>query len=850
MFRVSSKGPKQQSRAVKALPLERCLAKTRKTATGIELGATVEEHALLTGLVARELIGTFPAECALHWFPKGSCLTASAHDDGKITPTFQKKLYASLTNEVMPPELADADPDLTKGRGHDAAGEVAVRALAPSRYVSQIVGVHHGRRPNTIGLTAEGELLGGPAWQARRAELCESLKAALDEDWPVVRDALHAKVLAGLTTVSDWVSSGCPALYRKPEIADARAAVRRAGFEKAAVRPGLTFRDIFGFEPNDVQKGVFAECRDPGVYVLEAPMGLGKTEAALYAAYRMLEAGKATGLYFALPTQTTSACMHERVNEFLNAIVPSSSNLRKAALVHGNAEVSAYAMGGAADAGGEWFRRSKRGILAPFGVGTIDQALMAVMNVKHGFVRTFGLLGKVVILDEVHSYDMYTGTVLDELVSVLRRLGSTVIILSATLTESRRRQLTGVSAQSGAYPLLTSVYGCDGRLTALPPPADKQVAVELRQDEDALLSEALHRARSGEQVLWIENTVGESQRIFAAFKAAAAGDPSVELGLIHSRFMRRDRQARESYWVSLLGKKDGELRARRGRILVGTQVLEQSIDIDADLLVTRLCPTDMLLQRLGRLWRHAGTGRPASAQCRTLVLAPSVERVLAEPTAAFGPSGFVYAPYVLLRTLEVWEGKTAVTLPADIRPLLEATYAERREKGTAARLHNRMVEGDTVGKSRRLGTRELRNLALAGISAFAPEADDDAPPTRYSERPTVDVLLLKSITEKNGRTVLSTLADEEIVLDRNDRRRAAAALLAETLSVPVTAAPKPDELEVLASFRGFVWLSEKPETRIRIVLVNDDGAVRTTGGVDLAGMRYDAELGWQTLRNE
>ncbi|WP_410315314.1 DEAD/DEAH box helicase, partial [Klebsiella pneumoniae] len=154
------------------------------------------------------------------------------------------------------------------------------------------------------------------------------------------------------------------------------------------------------------------------LYILEAQMGMGKTEAALYAAYQMLVQEKATGIYFALPTQLTSNKIYDRFNAFLHQIV-STETPQHALLLHSGAWLMDTEMGEEGSPGGAWFNHRKRGLLAPFAVGTIDQALMAVMNVKHGFVRAYGLAGKVVILDEVHTYDLYTGTILNALVEFL-----------------------------------------------------------------------------------------------------------------------------------------------------------------------------------------------------------------------------------------------------------------------------------------------------------------------------------------------------------------------------------------------------------------------------------------------
>src|SRR5690606_33072675 len=164
---------------------------------------------------------------------------------------------------------------------------------------------------------------------------------------------------------------------------------------------------------------------------------------------------QACGIYFALPTQLTSNKIYERFNAFLERILAEGCRHRSR-LLHGKAWLVDTDMGEEGRPGGAWFNHAKRGLLAPFAVGTIDQALMAAMNVKHGFVRAFGLAGKVVILDEVHTYDAYTGTLLNALVELLRELHCTVIILSATLNRERRQELLGAVVREDAYPLISA----------------------------------------------------------------------------------------------------------------------------------------------------------------------------------------------------------------------------------------------------------------------------------------------------------------------------------------------------------------------------------------------------------
>ena len=399
----------------------------------------------------------------------------------------------------------------------------------------------------------------------------------------------------GLTTVADWIGSG--RFFDRPEETwedKIDMALDEAGFVIPGFRHGLSFSEVFGFSPRGAQEQFFKQISGPGVYILEAPMGIGKTEAALYAAYQLLDKGKAGGVYFALPTQLTSNKIYERFNQFLDVIL-SSDCTHRALLLHANAWLVQTDMGEEGRPGGAWFNQSKRGLLAPFAVGTIDQALMAAMNVKHGFVRAFGLAGKVVILDEVHTYDTYTGTIIDALLELLVQLDCTVLILSATLNKKRRETLLGLATRKENYPLITAVPKEKFRNNndiihelAVTAEHTKKVKIVLQKNQDEAIEEVSRRAEQGQQILWIENTVDEAQQRYLDIAARAFG-VGIDCGLLHSRFTVEDRQRIEDKWVRLYGK-DGHLqgeRQQRGRILVGTQVLEQSLDIDADFLVSR-----------------------------------------------------------------------------------------------------------------------------------------------------------------------------------------------------------------------------------------------------------------------
>lgn len=576
-------------------------------------------------------------------------------------------------------------------------------------------------------------------------------------------------------------------------------------------------------------------------------MGIGKTEAALYAAYKALESGRATGVYFALPTQLTSDKVYDRMNSFLESILDDGDPNRRSLLLHGLAWLRDTELGEDGAPGRSWFSCSKRGLLAPFAVGTIDQALMAVMNVKHGFVRAFGLAGKVVILDEVHSYDSYTGTILRELVSSLRALQCTVIILSATLTDNQRRNILGLprgkepEETASPYPLITSYpHGGGLQEQGVEPLEDAEVNVRIVHSDDNTVDEVLLRADRGEQVLWIENTVDEAQQRYRCLAARAVG-LQLECGLLHSRFLKTDRQANEGKWVGLFGKEGRSLRQAKGRILVGTQVLEQSLDIDADFLVTRLCPTDMLFQRLGRLWRHRDNDfiRPQAARREAWVLAPFLHEAIGNHSA-LGKSAAVYSPYVLCRTLEVWQMVRIVRLPGGIRPLLEATYQDRTETGNMARSKH-LVEQERT---------KLSQLALYGVARGGKTLSESQISTRYSEIESVEVLLIKKQVNVENGVMVRFLDNSELLLPQSpspaERRRIAAVLLKNTVSVPAYRAPTA-LTKSIEWLREYVYLGDHEESPFRVAMVLESDEVRGIGG-SIANedfeLSYDSCLGY------
>jgi len=441
--------------------------------------------------------------------------------------------------------------------------------------------------------------------------------------------------------------------------------------------------------------------------IVEAPMGEGKTEAALYAADLAMCRGFARGLYVAMPTQATGNAMYKRVlSDYLRKrghrgklnlqLVHSDALLARMAAEVKEGEIPEYvpeSISEQADVDVQgWFTAKKRPLLAPFGVGTIDQSLLSVLQTKHWFVRLFGLAGKVVVFDEVHAYDAYMSTILERLLRWLAELGCTVILLSATLPEAKRAALAqAYSGEQGgervAYPRTTLAkplyYSAkeDGRAAAcegIPVKDRRIVCLQLAAANVTSITDVLVRdLGDGGCAAVICNTVNRSIEVFEHLRANLDDTKCL---LFHARTLQEWRRGREQQVLRKFGKghrqDDGTYKNQdrpKRVVLVATQVIEQSLDLDFDLLVSEIAPVDLLLQRAGRLHRHNRT-RPPSLTTPRLVLLCDAE-VNGPPPESFGKSiEYVYDRHVLLRTWLALRGRNNVEVPTDIELLIEAVY--------------------------------------------------------------------------------------------------------------------------------------------------------------------------------
>ena len=367
--------------------LECIYAKTHIDEELVKPGQTLWLHSLISGHIARYLINLYPQNIRDSIFPRGTEFVVSLHDLGKISPSFMLRLFKDVEPSYRPVYFDSLSIyENSCSYSHSKVGGLFFSDKCKS--VSYIVGQHHGFFSSSGALVIEGELFGGKKWNQRREQLVNQLFKKLCSTETALSTiyanfnlitAAQLSAISGLTTISDWLASS-ELFCNLTDCVDEKYISERLtelGFKKISLKPNLDFLRIFNFEPNLLQQKFFEIVQPGGVYILEAPMGIGKTEAALYAAYKILSTSSATGIYFALPTQTTSNKIYERFIDFVDVI--SDKNSFACKLLHSKSRYYEINNGSACSETFSWFDAAKRGLLSTFAVGTIDQALMSVL---------------------------------------------------------------------------------------------------------------------------------------------------------------------------------------------------------------------------------------------------------------------------------------------------------------------------------------------------------------------------------------------------------------------------------------------------------------------------------------
>lgn len=645
-------------------------------------------------------------------------LTALLHDIGKLTPVFTSKLLPVLgevrdhlrTQGLVVQEHASFI-DREKSP-HALAGAVWLRKQGCTYSMAAVIAAHHGK-PATSKQTQyfdEDEypysqhLYGdcgkrspqGKLWdEARHVWLGYALNccgfSALDKMPEISRRA--QMILTGLLIVADWIASNTEYFPLLPQDALPDAAVEAARANaalQALALPGPLmceeppgnaddFAARFGFLPRPLQQAamdIAQSCVEPGLMIIEAQMGVGKTEAALAVTEHFAHKWGAGGIFFALPTQATANGIFPRL---LSWVEPLSEEYQQSVrLAHGTANMNQLYMElprtALPDADGmvvhPWMEGRKKALLANVVIGTVDQLLLAALRQKHVMLRHLGLAGKVVVIDECHAYDAYMSVYLERALQWLGSYRVPVILLSATLPAAKRVALMkaylgsvpeGDWQNSRAYPLLTWSDGQTVRSSTVDAgsiPLCVRMEHAEREDIPVYLERKLCH---GGCAMVILNTVKGAQQMAAALQQSL---PDKEIMLVHSQFTLEDRAAWEKKLLHRMGKNSTPAQ-RDGLIVVASQVVEQSLDLDADVMITELCPMDLLLQRIGRLHRHDRV-RPDNVKDAVCVVIP-----------AESGAEHIYGNWLLQQTQRLLP--ESVTLPEDIPFLVQTAYAPPSE---------------------------------------------------------------------------------------------------------------------------------------------------------------------------
>jgi CRISPR-associated endonuclease/helicase Cas3 len=810
-------------------------------------------HMLDVAAVAEQLVAPFEFSPDLR---DALVLLVALHDLGKLSDSFQAMLKGQPHNGVRHWELTEVLLHLNNAvLARHLGGTPALR-----RELYASTAGHHGRPPQmqvwSIDDLGAGETSGAlpkltkgmlrqKAHIGSALEDAAELVAAFCALWPhaSLRDVDRARAvqlswwLPGFCAVADWVGSNvdwfAPSApeYSLPEylaLARTRAAfsVAEAGLGTAMPKPD----PLFDFAPRPMQ----AACADialpdgPMLAIIEDETGAGKTEAALLLAQRMALAGKGRGLYFALPTMATADAMFARAQKVIGGIFAATT----LTLAHGRAGLSmpfqkliAQTPARADDPScTDWLASSRRrALLAGVGIGTIDQALLSALPVKHQTLRHFGLSSKILIVDEVHDMGQpYVATILRSLLAMHRAAGGSAILLTATLPLDLRRDLLasyGGQADDPAYPALTIAQGAAvTRFASDPRPSKGPVAVLRLETVDAALEIVTHSAAKGAACAWVRNSVDEAIEAVAALRARG-----IAADLLHARFAFCDRKAAEDRVLARVGK-DGLGRA--GYVLVATQVIQASLDLDFDVMISDLAPIAELIQRAGRLWRHMDK-RPAY---RRPIPAPVLNVLSPDPDDVSTPrwlqsvlqgGAWVYPVADAWRTARVLFRVGEIAAPQGLRALIEAVHGDGAEDVPAELTE---AEMQAMGKDlaeRALSTQNVVDLS-AGYRAGARWANDATYPTRLG--PPSQTLILARL----GQDGLHPWAGGEGADAWALSEVSAAKHRLDKLTLPDQSAPA-----IAAITKD--WPDWRRDSAL-ICAVGEDGVI-------CEGLRYDGELG-------
>ena len=669
---------------------------------------SVVTHGLVSGHIAQVLVrrylspGTRELLCSVLELDEPGLegfigYLVSLHDIGKIEYNFQAKDPGML-------EKLRTDATFSKDIGIPIAAVRHERSQACMDYLwekfgededakdllAPVIGAHHPGRSGSGNFKKQAKLF--EFQKAYETLMRETFLPNVIHALPGIQEeqeGVAGAELLALLTLSDWIASG-------PVFTDAEMWIRQENSKEIIVNKAEEFLSRSGLSPHDTEwpkdfcalwpwipsngrrplqretEALFQGQEMPyNLILLEAPMGEGKTEAGLYAALRLASQWGKDGLYVALPTAATSNQMVGRVRQLMT-VQDQDAPVR---LLHGMAWLENTGIWEThnteeADGIANWLAPTRRGLLGQYAVGTIDQAMLAATTVKYGALRLLGLSNKVLVIDEIHSYDAYMSEIIRRLLEWCKALEIPVVMLSATLPPAKKQELFAPYTSqplSQAYPLITAITK-DGTVheTVVPETTHHMTAktalLPVLNDPEQIASAAADAVRDGGCLCVLMNTVKEVQAVYSALKQRYSGD----LLLFHAQFPAQRRAEIEETCIRRYGK-DKTQRPERS-ILVATQVVEQSLDVDFDAMLTAVAPIDLLIQRLGRVHRHAETQRPAEMET------PYFGVLIPAEGEGFGSSKYVYPECLMKSSIRLLRPISEIRIPEDVAALVRRAY--------------------------------------------------------------------------------------------------------------------------------------------------------------------------------
>jgi CRISPR-associated endonuclease/helicase Cas3 len=632
----------------------------------------------------------------------------------------------------------------------------------------QLVTGHHGKPPQTGKAKYIEDFFSKEDMDSCREfirAMAEMLLPEAEKSEPFFKDRSPAKKfrplswsLAGFSVLCDWIGSDSSRFpfqkekiplkdyWEKYALPQAEQAVAQYGILPSAKSLYVSVQHLFDYVsvPTPLQQYCHSQeiSPEPQLWILEDVTGSGKTEAALTLAHRLMNLRGESGIYIGLPTMATANAMYERMGKCYRKLYADESS-PSLCLAHSARHLSdLFHDSVLAEHSGEMHYKKgeksasahcnawladhrKKALLADVGIGTVDQALLGILPVRHQSLRLLGLVSKILIIDEIHAFDAYTGRLIQTLLKYQAMNGGSAILLSATLPKEMRYEMAeafreglGIEEEaelkSSEYPLVTMVNAKEIREHSVDTREEvkRKVEVKLLHKEEDVCDLILKSAASGHCVCWIRNTVSDAMSAFDYLGEMQSG---AERLLFHSRFTLSDRLGIEGNVLDSFGEKSAS-EQRAGKILVATQVVEQSLDLDFDVLISDLAPMDLLIQRAGRLHRHMRDekgNRKREKGEKEERNAPVFYVYGPEPVpdpgekwfrSFFEKGSYVY-PHTghLWRTVRLLAEYGVIRMPGDARKLIEGVFDE--EQGEV--LPETLEEPSFTVEGRKMGERDM-----------------------------------------------------------------------------------------------------------------------------------------------